>query len=164
MLRVNTIPLFTLLLFISVTSFAQISDTTLIAKSKAIELRYSPKTPVTKTRITFLKFKETYGIEFLFLTPSKYIPHIFIESIDSLILDLEDDKIFILNKLCPNRKYNETPNFHMFQLSYFIDKAQFDELRKEKIKKIITSHGGKPLTLLIKSESQKEILDTIGTF
>ncbi len=164
MVPLKRITLLSLLAFVSVTSFAQFSDTTIIAKSETIELKYSPKSPVTKTRITFFKFKETFGVQFLFLTPNKYIPYIFIESIDSLVLYLVDDKKVILNKSCPDTKFNEIPNIHIFQLSYFIDKAQFEELRKDKIIKINTTYGGRPLALQIKKESQKEILGVAAAF
>jgi hypothetical protein len=152
------------LIFFSVTCLSQVDDTTIIEKSKVIRLKYSPRTPVTQTTITFLKFKEAYGIQLSFMTPSQFIPHIFIESIDSLVLNLAGDKKIVLNKPYPDTKYNDLPNTHIFQISYIIDRGQINEMSKQKIVEILTSHGSRPLTLRLKKVSQNDILNTVSAF
>jgi hypothetical protein len=152
------------LVLVTATSFAQLRDTTIVAKSETVLLKYSPRTPVTQTRITFLKFKDTYGIQLHFLTPNKYIPHIFIESIDSIVMVLSGGNKVILDQPSPDTKYNNVPDLHIFQPAFYIDKAKFDQLRNEKIVEIITSHGSRPLTLRIKRKSQEEVLNVAATF
>ena len=91
------------------------------------------------------------------LDSSEYIPHIFIETVDSLVLNLTHNKKLILNRLVPDVQYDQRPDFHIFELSYFIDDVQFEELRNEKISEIQTTHGSRPLTLRLKRKSQTEV-------
>jgi hypothetical protein len=153
--------LFTIL---SRTSFAQLSDTSIIAKSVTVDLSYSPTTPVSKTTITFLKFKNDYGIQFSFLTPNKYISHIYIESVDSFVVGLSGDKRLVLNRPYRDTIYNQPDGSHFWQIIYLIDKMKFEELRQKKIMELFVTHGSKPLTLQLKRKSQTKTLEVASSF
>lgn len=151
------------LLIISLKSSAQTSDT-ILATSEIIKLKYSPKTPVTEAKITFLKFKEDYGIQLSLLTPNKYIPHIFIDCIDSLVLILADGKKLTLDRPCLGTKYETLPNSHTFQQAYYIGYGQFQEFKRHRTVKIRTSHGCRPLSIRMKKVSQTKISDVAYLF
>jgi len=153
--------LFTIL---SWTSFAQLSDTSIIAKSPTVDLSYSPTAPISKTTITFLKFKNDYGIQFSFLTPNKYISHIYIESLDSFVLKLSSDKRLVLNRPYRDSIYNQSDGSLFWQVIYFIDKTQFEEIRQNKIVEMLVTHRSKPLTLQLKRKSQTKVLEVASSF
>ncbi len=149
---------------LSWTTFAQLSDTSIIAKSETIQLSYSPTTPVSKSTITFLKFKNDYGIQFSFLTPNKYISHIYIESIDSFTLGLASQQRLILNRPYKDTMFNQLDGSLFWQIIYFVDKPKFEILRKEKIVKLFVTHNSRPLELQLKRKSQTKILEFASSF
>ena len=161
MKKIASICFFTIL---SWTTFAQLSDTSIITKSETVNLSYSPTIPISKTTITFAKFKNDYGIQFSFLTPNKYITHIYIESIDSFIVGLSSDKRLVLNRPYKDTIYTKPNGSHFWQIIYLIDKIQFEELRQKKIIEFIVTHNSRPLTLRVKRKSQTKILEVASAF
>ena len=152
------------LTILSWTSFAQLSDTLIFAKSPTVDLRYSPTEPVLKTAITFVKFKEEYGIQFSFVTPAKFLSHIYIESVDSFVLALSLNKRLILNRPFRDTIYTRPDGSHSWQIIYFVDKRQFENLRQDKIVTLFVTHGSRPLELRLKRKTQTKILEIASAF
>ena len=163
-LTFKTLTFIFFLTILSWTSFAQLSDTLIIAKSPTVDLTYSPTEPVSKTGITFVKFKEDYGIQFSFVTPGKFMSHIYIESVDSFALGLASNKHLILNRPYRDTIYSKPDGSYFWQIIYFVDKLQFEELRKDKIVTLFVSHGSRPLELQLKRKSQTKILEVASSF
>jgi hypothetical protein len=151
-------------LILSCTSFAQLRDTSIITKSETIELSYSPTTPVSKSTITFLNFKNDYGIQFSFFIPNKYISHVYIESIDSFALGLASQQRLILNRPYKDTMFNQLDGSLFWQIIYFVEKPKFELLRKEKIVKLFVTHNSRPLELQLKRKSQAKILEFASSF
>ena len=125
---------------------------------------YSPTIPVSKTTITFLKFKEGYGIQFSFVTTNKYITQIYIESVDSFALSLSSNKLLTLNRPYKDTIYNHIDGSYFWQIIYFVDKLKFEELRKDKIVNLFVTHGSRPLELQLKRKFQNKILEVASSF
>lgn len=152
------------LTFFSWTSTAQLSDTSIIAKSLTVDLSYSPTEPVSKTAINFVKFKDDYGVQFSFVTLGKNMSHIYIESVDSFMLGLSSNKQITLNRPYRDTIYTRPDGSYFWQVIYFIDKRQFEELRQNKIVTLFVTHGSRPLELRLRRKSQTKILEIASSF
>jgi hypothetical protein len=152
------------MIFLSWTSSAQITDTSIVSKSLSIELSCSPNELVLKTAITFLKFYNDYGVKFSFMTLEKNMSHIYIESADSFKLGLSSEKLITLNRRFRDTIYNQSNGSYFWQIIYFIDKQQFEELRQNKIVTLFVTHGGSPIIMRLRRKSQSKILKIASSF
>ena len=163
-LTYKTLHFILILTILSWTSSAQLRDPSIIAKSPKVYIRYTPAVPVSKTAITFVKFKEEYGIQFSFVTPTQYMSHIYIESVDSFGLGLSSNKRLILNRPLRDTMHNESDGSYVWQIIFFIDKTNFEALRQNKIETLFVTHGGRPLELNVRRKSQTKVLEFASLF
>ena len=111
-----------------------------------------------------MKFKNNYGIQFSFVTPNKNMSHIYIESVDSFALSLSSKKLLILNRPYRDTIYTRPDGNYFWQIIYFVDKRQFDDLRQNKIVTLFVTHGSRPLELRLKKKSQTKVLEVASSF
>ena len=134
-----------LLTIVGLNSFAQLDDSIVIAKSEIVNLSYTPTNPISKSTITFLKYKNNIGIQLSFLTPYKYISQIYIERVDSFVVGLSTGKSLILNRPLRDTLYMQKDGSHIWQIIYLIDSKELEELRQNKIVELLCALWSKPI-------------------
>ncbi len=131
--------------------------------AQTIEISYSSSDLSSPFKITFTKLNDHYGIDISTVVNREKFANNITESFGELILGISSKMVVQLNQpyqdsiyILPDGKFN-------FQLSYKVDNAAFDIIRKNKIENLTVKHGGAKIELYIKRKSQLKLLELVNS-
>jgi hypothetical protein len=148
-----------LLAIISFVCFSQFVDTYILNKSEQIKIVFASKNDISSASLAFLKFfGGKYGIQFNMIATSNKSAYIYARNMNSLTLNLNDDKQIIL-KPYKDTVYNLMDGTNSWSAFYFIEEAEISLLKNEQIIQIFSEAG-----LRIKKQTANKIYAIANSF
>jgi hypothetical protein len=153
-------PLFIFLLtIVSLVSFSQNRDTTIVNKSESTKIAFASKNNISTASLTFLKFKDReYGIQFNIVATSKTSAYIYAHNIDSLVFKLANNKNIILRPY-KDTVYNQMDGTNSWTAYCFVEKSEISKLRSDRITQIFSE-----MSLQLKKQTSFKIYAIANSF
>lgn len=145
-------------------AFAQDNGVSILQKSESVKLKYSPSKPLISTSISFLRFKENYGVFISFVTEEKDKAIEYIEKVDSFILVFKSRRYLMLNTRLRDSVHIQNDGSYSWETVFIVNRDEFEEVRKQKVSSIIVFYNSHSLEMHLQGSSQNRIYSIAKIF